>query len=175
MNQKNKMRRKIDMFRLFFLFLGFCLFINLHGQAKNDSTLRKNSIFIEFLGSSVYVYNVTFDRIFWERNNNKFTASMGAQLFPKLGLLDKNLITLSPQLNYLWGKNHNLELGIGIAYDLSFNQSGVPLRIGYRYQPKHKKIFIRVGYTPILSKYFPTEGSNLTFHHWGGFGIGVTL
>jgi hypothetical protein len=136
---------------------------------------KKNAVFVELLGSSGYVYNLTYDREIWFSGINKLNAAFGLQLFPKLGLLENNLVSFSPQVSYLLGNVHNLELGVGLTFNLYYGQWGLPFRIGYRYQPNDKGFFFRVALTPILTDSYPVPGSNISFHMWGGAGFGYTF
>jgi len=75
----------------------------------------------------------------------------------------------------LHGNKHNLELGIGVTFNLFYSQWGMPVRIGYRYQSLESGLFFRAGFTPIITNSFPEPGSDMTFHNWGGIGIGYTF
>jgi len=144
-------------------------------QGDQSVIFKRNAVFAEFMGSSAFVYNITYDREIWVKENNRVCAAFGAQFFPKQGLLEDNLISFSPQISFLRGRVHSLEVGAGVTFNLFYGQWGLPLRIGYRYQPEDSGLFFRAALTPIITDCYPVPGSDFSFHFWGGFGIGYSF
>jgi hypothetical protein len=156
--------------------IAFLVSVNTFAQKGDKSVLfRKNAVFVEILGSSGYVYNLCYDRELYVQGKNKIHAAIGAQFFPKLGLLEDPLISFTPQFSYLYGNVHNLELGAGVFFNLYYGQWGLPIRVGYRYQPENSGFFFRAALTPILTDCFPVPDSDFTLHFWGGVGLGYSF
>lgn len=158
-----------------FVILLFACTNTLAQQGDENIIYKRNAVFVELFGSSVYVYNLTYDREIWVRDNKRVNAALGLQFFPKLGLLQYNLVSFSPQFSFLYGKTHCLEIGAGLSYDLFFKNWGLPLRLGYRYQPMESGFFFRAALTPIITNSYPVNSVKLTVVTWGGIGLGYSF
>ena len=144
-------------------------------QGDENIIYKRNAMFVELFGSSVYVYNLTYDREIWVRDNKRVNAAFGLQYFPKLGLLKYNLVSFSPQVSFIYGKIFCLEIGAGLSYDLFFKNWGLPLRLGYRYQPMESGFFFRAAITPIITNSYPVNSDKLSMVMWGGIGVGYSF
>lgn len=100
---------------------------------------------------------------------------------------DENAI-ISPQISYLYGRNHHLELGIGLTYNYlnilrwidadddypPENYWHIPFRVGYRHQREKGGLFLKIAYTPIIIDPFKRESRNF-IPIWGGVALGYTF
>lgn len=160
--------------------IALVLFCITSGTAQEESSL-KNALYLEIFGSAGYIYNVTYDRTVFNRNQDHISLALGTQYFPKGEVSDERLVTLSPQVNYFRGRNrHFLELGIGYIFDLADKkdvgdkEDGISFRIGYRYQ-RETGLFFKAAVTPILSDSFPVFGEGNSLLLWGGIAIGYSF
>jgi hypothetical protein len=142
-------------------------------QDSNKTLKGQHTIYTEFFGNAGLWYSVGYDYTLKLKEKHKLSFNCGFQYFPitnyfpdfppagsypKL-ILYGSQITISPQINYLYGKNHHLDLGIGITYDAYINHKDrkikeglgfmMPFRIGYRYQREKGGFFFKIAYTPI--------------------------
>lgn len=150
---------------IFIVLLLFILFFEETALSQNVSEattksvlLKKNTIYGEILGSAFSFYNISFDRIIYHKENRKISLAIGTQYQAKSYFGGNDWMTsISPQINYLQGTQHHLELGVGYVYlasvsGIRFTDGvwGIPLRIGYRYQKPEGGIFIKAAYTPSI-------------------------
>jgi hypothetical protein len=178
--------KKLNM-KIFLLFI-ITIFINSFSYAQNQTIeppqrdqVKKNSVYIEGLGSAGAIYNLSYDRIVYQEEQNKFTIAMGMQFLSHSPYNDNDWIgSISPQINYLQGIKHHLELGIGFTYLASMSNVfiregiwGVPLRIGYRYQRDEGGLFLKIAYTPIIIDKEIISSGFLPV--WGGLALGWTF
>lgn len=129
----------------------FCCSIN-----AQDSEV-KNSVYLELFGSGGAVYNLTYDRELHSKDRHHISAALGLQYLPGDFWFYEPIASLSPQLNYYYGKTHHIELGVGAAYDFILSDLVVPFRIGYRFQEEEGGLFAKVGFTPLLQNLSHTE------------------
>jgi len=160
--------------------------------AKNKQNSVQHTLFLELLGSSGTLYNITYDCSFAFAKEHKIATAVGVGYippsdggFPSFGF--------SMQVNYLFGeKNHHLEIGAGIAFPKFYSpysatgtySSGkyhykyedwkidarflIPLRAGYRYQRSNGGFFWKIACVPMFSRYGE-------FFPLGGVAVGYTF
>jgi hypothetical protein len=147
-------------------------------------TVRKNTVYGEILGSSFSFYNISYDRIIYHKENDKVSLAIGTQYQPTSYFGGNDWMTsISPQINYLRGIKHHLELGVGFFYLASISEFqytdgvwGMPLRIGYRYQKPEGGLFFKIAYTPSIldQRILDREKTSFLFL-WGGMALGWTF
>jgi hypothetical protein len=152
-----------------------------YGYNKNISTTKKNTLFVEAFGNGL-LYSIGYDRLFFPEKTTKLSLSIGVT--PFIGQKQSTMkidAWLSPQVNCLIGKDHNLEIGIGYTFlgfyiDYINRPHLIFYRIGYRYQKTDGGLFFRIGFTP-YSFIDKAPGINLDnpFMPWGGIAIGWTF
>ncbi|MFO8233263.1 MAG: hypothetical protein R6U20_11415 [Longimonas sp.] len=131
-----------------------------------------NSIYTE-LGGTGFLYTLNYDY----RINRDWSARLGAMRAGAFGVTFTNIpLTAS----YLWGTNHNLEVGLGAMYlGVSLDTEGDDFGgisddtvagtaiIGYRYQPTDGGIIFRAGITPAFGDFGIVP--------WGGLSVGYSF
>lgn len=145
----------------------------LSAQTPSDS-IKKNSVYVEFLGSSPYLYNLSYDRILLSEGKTILSAALGIQNF--FHIQEDNPLnsrfSMTPQVNLLFGAKHYLEVGIG-AHFLSLQDVAIPFRLGYRFQKDEGGLFFKAALTPL---FLPEPGFfGKQFLPWAGLSIGYTL
>jgi len=116
-----------------------------------------HSLFLE-AGGNAYWYSVNYEY----QTTNGFTFRVGT------GYLYKALVIPMMAGKVFGHKTHHLELSLGI--DLAHNADNnfaYTSFVGYRYQPPSKDIFIRAGFTPIL-----TTSGIPEWYPWAGAAFG---
>lgn len=147
----------------------------LDGQSKKDN-ISKQAVFVEFMGTTPYIYNISYDRAIYMHGDHRLTVGAGFQAKALLGIEN----TASLQLNYLYGKTHFLETGIAHSYSLGDKiPSALSLRFGYRYQRKNS-LFFRIGITPFVvfkRDWFsiPIIKDHIYIIPWGGVALGYSF
>jgi len=158
---------------------------------KNKRNIVQHNLFIELFGSSMLVYNITYDCSFALTEKHKIAIAAGVGFFPSLLTMDL-IYGGSLQLNYLYllgEKNHYFEIGTGITFAEFFHERGVesaewrrdpywvvPVRIGYRYQSSDGGFFWKIATVPLFGQRLPLEiGSRLTFIPVPGVAMGYTF
>jgi hypothetical protein len=145
----------------------------------------QHNLYLELGGNSVLIYNITYDCSFQLAEKHKMTAGLGVQYIPfKIPLLFyPHTFGISPQINYLYGQKHHLEVGTGISfpflfyYDYHQNEwianiyPYIPLRIGYRYQKDNDGLFWKIAFVPLSW----IEDGKIHFFPSGGIAIGYTF
>lgn len=162
---------------LFYCCCGVCLS---QSSINQDSIKRKNivqhSLFIEFFGSSASYYNLMYDCSFLLAEKHKIAIAAGIGYLPPLPVLETHpSVNVSLQANYLYGKKHHLEIGVGVAFpelyaptNISYSSDGryevsddwrfstnhliIPVRIGYRYQKNRGGLFWKAAFVPYFSE-----------------------
>lgn len=166
------------------ILLVLCVFtgIDAHSGTSTDyDTVGKTSLFLE-LGGSGWLYSVNIDH-----KIHPFISLRGGLTAVPTG--DFSFIGGPILINALprWN-SHRFEIGAGallghfsnnsnVLTELYFHNTIEPgesyyvaflaLNTGYRYQPVNRNLFLKVAYTPFITR----EG----WHHWGGVGVGFTL
>ena len=140
-------------------------------KSQSSDTTNKNSIYLELLGNSAILYNITYDRIIHDHNNYKLSLGIGGQYL-------SDLLSISPQINLLYGQRHNLEIGAGLAYNFFSSNAIFIIRLfGYRYQNPKNRLLFKIGFTPMIAKPLTKIGSSDEYkiYPWGGIAIGYTI
>lgn len=133
--------------------------------------LRRRSLYFELGGSG------GFGSINYEWN---FHSSERIRWMLRTGLsgtyIDKNNgagIIFPVMVHGVYGNTHGLDVGIGQAFTITTRGSfflRAPVSVGYRFEPKEKRMFYRFSYTPIVSYLLDFQ-----WEHWGGITIGYKL
>jgi hypothetical protein len=166
-NAKRNLKKMVFIFALSVL-TSFAL-VN---ETKAQSVDANNAIYLE-LGGNGLIYSLNYDYRF----NTDWSARAGVMYLP----IEDVTLTIVPIIaNYLYGNNHMLEIGAGIAYVgisfetdddefFSFSGSGVvgTGTFGYRYQKVDGGFVFRAGITPI----FGAGG----FLPWAGLSLGYAF
>ncbi len=99
-----------------------------------------------------------------------FSWRFGFSLSP----IDKNngiVLVFPAMVNWIYGcGKHRLEIGAGLAPSVTTTGSFYiksPLVVGYRFEPKDRKWFLRAGYTPIVGWLVDYQ-----WQHWAGVSVG---
>lgn len=120
-------------------------------QTSTD-IIKKNTVYLELLGSSPLYYNLTYDRLLIDEHDMRFSAAVGIQyIFNREldGVLNSDF-SMTPQFNILFGKRHYFEFGIGAAFPFGPDHEALfPIRIGYRFQKDEGGLFFKAAFTPI--------------------------
>lgn len=159
------------------ILLFFTIVPTVYAQSPNKVS-SKNAVYFELLGSSFYLYNIGYDRIIYSKRKNRLAFALGLQIQDPINLDANN--SISPQLNYLYGNIHSLEVGVGYTYYAKqVTPNGIIFRFGYRYQKK-KKLFFKAAITPIITDGFAIIGipilkDGLFLIPWGGLSIGYSF
>ena len=170
------------LFILFFEKIAFTQ--NINEASTRPTGIKKNTIYGEILGSAFSFYNISFDRIIYHKEDRKISLAIGTQYQARSYFGGNDWMTsISPQINYLQGIQHHLELGIGYVYLASVSGIritdgvwGIPLRIGYRYQKPEGGIFFKAAYTPsILDRRILDKDKTSFLFLWGGIALGWTF
>jgi hypothetical protein len=172
--------------------LFFCASIILTAQEKiiQDSTENKknriqHTLYFELFGNTAGLYSINYDCLFRLSDKHKIALATGFEYFFPF---DRNFLSVSMQLNYLYGKKYDhLEIGTGVTipnvyypYDdeekfRSFYRIYmIPLRIGYRSQSKDGGFFWKIEGIA----FFPNRDYFLLllpFSPWVGIAIGHTF
>ncbi len=147
------------------------LLLPLTGLTQTD-TPKKKSFFLELAGSGGFG-SVNFEKDVRIKKNIIYSSRIGFCFIP-IDRNNGNALIFPYLFNARVGKNaHKLEVGIGQGVTLTTRGSFFVLglaAIGYRFEPLEKKIFFKIGYTPLISYIFDRQ-----IEHWGGIGIGYTF
>ena len=143
-----------------------------YGERKD----LQSAIYVELLGSSGYLYNLSYDKQFYVQGKQKLSYALGFQkTFNASVDFMSAEYTFSPQFNYLYGITNFLEFGFGSliwlersTYNIKVIPGGV-FRLGYRYQ-KSNNVFVKIALTPIVD-----FSSSSKFSPWFGFSVGYTF
>ena len=171
-NAKNKNRIIRATFVMVFVLIGF------NTIAQNDSSIAKNTVYVEGLGNGGF-YSLNYDRIFY---HNKFyiTGRIGLSYLPPF-YANNNIFLIPIEICMLYSgkdKKHFAEFALAstsvstirnedfTSYDFK-NIFGI--RFGYRLQKPSGGLFIKTG---VLISLFDKQ-KNVPFT--AGFGIGYTL
>jgi hypothetical protein len=159
----------------YFLISGLIL-ICLRSSSQDSARVnhyKPNSIYIEVLGSSYFLYNITYDRIIYHKNNLGVTTGLGIQAIPSgWGMV----ASFSTQANLIIGHIHYFETGIGFTYYIG-NEYCAPIRIGYRFQRDKGGLFFKAAFTPVIQKayFMDWDNEHVRIRPWGGIAIGVSF
>jgi len=135
----------------------------------------QHNLFVEFFGNSFSFYNLTYDFSYKIAYKHKIAMGLGGQCLP----YDSDVVLgLSPQINYIYGKKHHFELGIGYSilwggYDIDVLRT-IPIRTGYRYQKEKGGFLWKIAFVTLYSedlRWFP----NFNFYPWGSVAFGYSF
>jgi hypothetical protein len=139
---------------------------------NNANPLARNAIYIEIFGSSGAYYNVGYDRLLVRKDKMSFRGIVGFQYnYLDGGIPDEGGFSFAPQMSFLYGNKHHLELGVGLIYQLGTFTNGT-FRVGYRFQKPAGGFLFKVGFTPI---YFPKGFFGSPILPWGGIAFGYAF
>lgn len=129
-------------------------------STKSDSTIKAQNVYLEVGGAGLAI-SANYDARF-KKERNGWGYRVGVGFFTAGG---NTVETIPFQINYLIGEHaHMLELGAGTTF---LNSVGTNVgtskfefdkvtgfigtaTIGYRFQPEHKGINVRIAFVPIL-------------------------
>ena len=105
-------------YSLFLLLLFLILSANTL-QAQKDTTIARNTIFVEFLGNGL-IGSINYDRLFFI-GKNKFSLRGGLLYFPLNPRIHGNNFSIPISFSFIKGKKHHYECGLGVTYLNGFN------------------------------------------------------
>jgi len=161
------------------------IYIDTENDEQNNfenKTLRKNSIYFELFGNGL-IYSLGYERIIWSKDIHKLSTAIGFSYQPPFTHDGSDTYYFIPsEINYLIGKKHHFELGLGITFPLHqknvrhISDIGYVLfsRIGYRYQKEEGGELFRIGFTPFKA-IDPSPYWNFPIMPWGGITAGWTF
>lgn len=133
----------------------FVLFISLttFGQQNMPTPAKKNSVFLEIGGQSMYA-SISYDRLLSSGNRMNTSATCGIALLPFKGYF---LLNIPLGYSFLLGqKNHHFEFGPGINF-LSETQAKqtytllyLTPKVAYRFQRPTGGLFLRFSFVPAM-------------------------
>jgi len=138
---------------------------------SSERKIEQNTVYIELAGSGGFG-SFNFEWNFKTKDQFRWMLRTGISGT----YIDKNngaALIFPVMVHGVYGKKHCLDIGIGQS--LSVTTRGgffvrAPISIGYRLEPKGKRIFYRVSYTPIVSYLVDFQWEN-----WAGVSIGYKL
>jgi hypothetical protein len=139
--------------------------------ARKPVNVRRNSLYFELAGSGGFA-SFNYEWNFKTKNRYRWMLRTGISGT----FVDKNngaAIIFPVMVHGVYGKIHGLDVGVGQSLSLTTKGSffvRAPISLGYRFEPRGKRIFYRVSYTPIVS-YLP----DFQWEHWAGASIGFKL
>lgn len=158
----------------------FCL-NNLIAQTADTSAFSKNIIFLEVGGPGGYG-SMNFERTILKHQKVTVNGRIGLSTVHLKNHLRKiNPDVIIPfSIHACYGNAHKAEVGLGETFTYmnvvnfdnyetkrnSYFHTAVSL--GYRYQPNHSGIFVRLAYTPVFER-------NISLRHWGALSLGYTF
>lgn len=138
------------------MFLLIFLFVPLISAQENsdnietkDSVLEKNYWFVEAGGNGILL-SINYERLIFDKIG----------LRTGFGTLALYGLTVPAMINYYFGSNRQLELGIGIVYTNYFPKEGgfihngeflIGTTVGYKFQKENSNIILRFSFTPFYS------------------------
>ena len=142
--------------------------------------IGQHTIYAEGLGSA-YWYSIGYDYTLKLKEKHKLSFNFGVNYIFEMALV--------PQISYLYGKKHHLELGVGAAYMMCISDPlyytgrwWIPFRIGYRYQRENGGFYFKIAYMPGFSFERHYEGEDVVIPivrdfilYWGGVAFGYTF
>ena len=163
--------------KIIFTTLFFTISFIFHSQeVKEISTIKKNTIFLEAGGQSLF-YSLNYDRLFRIHKKIQNSFECGFSILPHYKYLDFDYIISTPiSCNFLIGKSNNkLEIGIGLTamfignywtsnpdmhdsysnheinyYEENTRSIDFSPKLGYRFQKAEGGFFFRATLTPML-------------------------
>ncbi|OQB29533.1 MAG: hypothetical protein BWY08_01848 [Bacteroidetes bacterium ADurb.Bin174] len=177
------------------LCLSFILSVNNNcfAQESTDKQQRGlHTIYVEALGNAFWGYSMGYDYTLKIQEKHKLSFKCGLGYVPefdkennrfKFGVFE---LPITPEISYLHGKKHHLELGVGVTFRANHVpwrgwDWTAPFRIGYRYQNNNGGLFLKVAATPFIwfMNHQDTEDSEpelwKIFMPFGGIALGYTF
>lgn len=182
--------------KYFLLLFTFLILKNGNLLAQSDSSIAKNTLFVEGFGNGIYG-SINYDRIFFIKNH-KFSSRYGFMFVP-IPVSGKNSkfphhYTIPVEFNYLKGQKNHLEFGLGLTYtyavftnttyqgkkEISKAIYAILKPIGYRLQKSSGGLFAKVNgllviKTIELNKNYVLSRNEARFAPFIGFSIGYTF
>lgn len=140
----------------------FFLVASSFGQENESSSIdfknktRKNSFYVEGFGNGG-LFSVNYDRVLFSKSEHILIGRIGS------GILFNPLLL---EFNYLYGKKHCLEQGIGAGFNFE-GAWDMAYRLGYRYLG-NKGLLIRAA--PLI--HFEPTVNPMNVSLWGGLSLG---
>ena len=145
--------------------------------------IGQHTIYAEGLGNAYWGwYSIGYDYTLKLKPKHKLSFNFGINSYFVIPIL-----TLAPQISYLYGKKHHLELGVGATYWMNISNpvyyTGmwyIPFRIGYRYQRENGGFFFKIAYMPgfWFDRHYEEDRiipiKDFT-PYWGGVAFGYTF
>jgi len=197
LSRRNKLTMK--QLLLIVLCLSYALLINNNCLAQDSPDKQQrglHTIYAEALGNAIF-YSIGYDYTLKSQEIHKLSFKFGFGYVPidwenirlKFNIFH---LPISPEISYLYGKKHHLELGVGVTYiaNFDFYRGGffgsnhdwtIPFRMGYRYQKDNGGFFLKAAATPFIwfMNHQDTEDSDPElwkfFIPFGGVAIGYTF
>ena len=141
-------------------------------QTVVETSAKKNSIYLDLGGYAVW-YSLNYEHKISLATNHRFALGGGISIIPPDE--DANFL-IGASVNYLYGKVHNLEVGISPSYDLTGKEFLFAPRIGYRYEAP-KGFLFRIGLSPVYGNFFTNDASDnqKEFVPWGYISFGYSF
>lgn len=162
------------------LFLGLLLLnISLKAQSNADTACIAKNVGSFELGGSSMLASLGYERIFPLAERHKIATGLG---FIYLSYDDSYYSTLAPNLSYLYGIKHHLEIGLGyswiylsdnsFAFDAGDFIYGFNAKLGYRYQKPEGGFMFKASALVLnfASTEFPSQG--YVTSPWLGIAVG---
>lgn len=165
-------------------------------QDNTDTKSAQHTVYVEGLGNAGF-YSIGYDYTLKLHERHKLSFKCGLGYIPEYNKSDKRFmfeafqLPIAPEISYLYGKKHHLELGVGVTCMPGFDSPvqfihndgwrwSVPFRIGYRYQKENGGFFFKAAGIPIIWLIYgqDTEDSDIPeklFVPWGGVAVGYTF
>ena len=162
------------------LCLSFTLLMNNNCFAQDSTYELKglHTVYTEIYGNAFEGYTIGYDYALKLREKHKLSFKCGFGFVPQSDKIFNFFdLPIATEISYLYGKEHHLELGVGVTCNANFWSSKggfyradwlTPFRIGYRFQKDDGGLFLKAAATPFI-------WWNLSFMPWFGVGLGYTF
>lgn len=131
-----------------------------------ENQVRKNAVHFD-LGGWSFWYSLNYEHRISLAENHRLALGTGFSIMPPV----EPSVLLGVSANYLYGKKHNLEIGITPSYFFAEKEFYLSPRIGYRYEAP-KGFLFRFGTSPSL---FLNDDSGLSMLSWGYLSFGYSF
>lgn len=148
----------------------FCFFFSVNAQGSREPSAHAKQVYLEVFGPAAMYVSANYDTRFKPQADG-FGFRVGAGIAPEKG---NTKFSIPVQINYLRGKKHQFEGGLGATYyyskfsdsywDIDSNAGGTvfaSLLVGYRYQPLKKGITARAGASLLYGSFLPIVAPHL--------------
>jgi|BioPla2DNA2_1021312.scaffolds.fasta_scaffold04251_5 hypothetical protein len=184
------------------LCLSFILSVNNNCFAQDSPNKEQrglHTMYAEAFGNAFLgMYSIGYDYTLKLQEKHKLSFKCGFGYLPEFDKENNKFkfnvfnLPITPEISYLYGTKHHLELGVGVTYKSNFAtyRGGfysssfdwfLPFRIGYRFQKDNGGLFLKAAATPLIwfMNHQDTEDSEpelwKEFIPWGGAAIGYTF